>query len=226
MKSEELINLIESNEHLDITKFVIVQIGANDGLQDDLIRPIITKYKPKSYLVEPIVNNFNALVNNYSGYSNVSFFNYAISDIDGLKEMTTLDYDNNLPLWCKGLSTFDTSYNFFSGFGDVGLKQDFRNTELFREVEKKKFTVTVETKKLSTFLNQNNINLIDIFVTDTEGHDYIIFNQLDLDKYNPKYIIMETHTLGENTNDLIKNKLTQHGYTIISDSLDTIAFKL
>ena len=190
MTKEEIFNLLEKDYLSEIKDFTIIQIGANDGIQDDLIRPIITKYNPKSYLVEPIKEHFDALVLNYSEFSNISFFNFAISDTDGIKEMTTLKYNDSLPIWCKGLSTFDTSFNFFGGFGGLGLKEDMRNTPLYHQVKSLEVKVNVQTKTLSNFLNENYITSIDIFVTDTEGHDYIIFEQLDLEKYSPKFIII------------------------------------
>jgi FkbM family methyltransferase len=190
-----------------------------------LIRPIIIKYGLESHLVEPIKENFELLVKNYLNYSNVFLYNFAISDIDGFKEITTITYDESLPIWCKGLSTFDASYNFFSGFGGFKLKEDLRDTELFKIIDKKRNKVVVETKTLKSFLTEKNIDKIDIFITDTEGHDFIIFSQLDLVKYSPKYIIMETHTLSEETNKLIVDKLTHYNYSIIENGWDIIAIK-
>ena len=225
MNSEELLTLLENNFGDNIHEFVVLQIGSNDGVQDDLIRPLITKYNLKSHLVEPVEEFFQSLSNNYKNYSNVVCHNIAISDTDGLKEMSVIKYDNSMPIWCKGLSTFDESLNFFSGFGGLGLGEDLRNTEIYKQINKNKIKINVTTKKLETFLNENKINSLDVFVTDTEGHDFIIFNQLDLDKYSPKIIVMETHTLGEEINNLITDKLLKYGYSIIENSWDIIAIK-
>ena len=50
--------------------------------------------------------------------------------------MSVIKYDNSLPIWCKGLSTFDESLNFFSGFGGLGLGEDLRNTEIYKQINK------------------------------------------------------------------------------------------
>jgi FkbM family methyltransferase len=225
MNSEQLLTLLENNFGEKIHEFVVLQIGANDGIQDDLIRPLITKYNLKSHLVEPVKEFFESLSDNYKNYLNVVCHNIAISDMDGLKEMSIIKYDISMPIWCKGLSTFDESYNFFNGFGGLRFEQDLRNTDIYKQVSENKIKINVTTKKLETFLNENQINSLDVFVTDTEGHDFIIFNQLDLNKYFPKIIVMETHTLGEETNNLIIDKLLKHGYSIIENSWDTIAIK-
>jgi FkbM family methyltransferase len=223
MTKEELLILLENNFGDKLHDFVVLQIGANDGIQDDLVRPLITKYNLKSHLVEPILKYFQSLSHNYKDYSNVICHNIAISDIDGDKEMSVIKYNDTMPIWCKGLSTFDESYNFFSGFGGLGLVEDLKNTDVYKQVIENKIKINVTTKKLETFLNDNQINSLDIFITDTEGHDFIIFNQLDLTKYRPKVIIMETHTLGENVNNLITDKLLKHGYTILENSWDIVA---
>jgi FkbM family methyltransferase len=223
MTNEELLILLENNFGDKLHDFVVLQIGANDGIQDDLVRPLITKYNLKSHLVEPVLEYFQSLSHNYKDYSNVICYNIAISDIDGNKEMSVIKYNDTMSIWCKGLSTFDESYNFFSGFGGLGLAEDLKNTDVYKQVIENKIKINVTTKKLETFLNDNQINSLDIFITDTEGHDFIIFNQLDLTKYHPKVIIMETHTLGENVNNLITDKLLKHGYTILENSWDIVA---
>ena len=61
MNSEELLTLLENNFGDNIHEFVVLQIGSNDGVQDDLIRPLITKYNLKSHLVEPVEEFFQSL---------------------------------------------------------------------------------------------------------------------------------------------------------------------
>jgi hypothetical protein len=78
---------------------------------------------------------------------------------------------------------------------------------------------------LNTFLPENEIDSIDVFVTDAEGHDFIIFNQLDFSKYSPKFIILETHTLSQRDKNVIVKKLVDNGYDILESSWDTIAEK-
>ena len=207
MNNEHLLSLIENKYESEISNFTILQIGANDGIQDDLVRPLITKYNLKSHLVEPIKEHYENLLSNYRDFSNVKCHNLAISDIDGEKIMSTIQYDESLPIWCKGLSTFDITRNFLGGFGGYNLKDDLRNTDLFNKIKNTITEVSVSCKKLDTFLNENEIDSIDVFITDAEGHDFMIFNQLDLSKYSPKFIILESHTLSQIDKNLIIKKL-------------------
>lgn len=225
MNSERLLHLIENKYESELSNFTILQIGANDGVQDDLIRPLITKYNLKSHLVEPIKQHYQNLCSNYVDFTNVKCHNLAISDIDGEKIMTTIEYDESLPTWCKGLSTFDITRNFLSGFGGYQLKDDLRNSELFNKIKNSRTEIVVSTKTLDTFLSENKIDSIDVFVTDAEGHDFIIFNQLDFSKYSPKFIILETHTLSQRDKNVIVKKLVDNGYDILESSWDTVAEK-
>lgn len=225
MNSEYLLDLIENKYESELSNFSIVQIGANDGVQDDLIRPLITKYNLKSHLVEPIKEHYENLCSNYIDFSNVKCHNLAISDIDGEKIMSTIEYDESLPTWCKGLSTFDITRNFLGGFGGYQLKDDLRNTELFNKIQNSRTEIVVSCKTLDTFLNENEIKSIDVFITDAEGHDFIIFNQLDLSKYSPKFIILETHTLSQIDKNLIIKKLVDNSYEILENGWDTVAKK-
>jgi hypothetical protein len=225
MNSEHLLHLIENKYESELSNFTILQIGANDGVQDDLIRPLITKYNLKSHLVEPIKEHYQNLCSNYVDFTNVKCHNLAISDIDGEKIMTTIEYDESLPIWCKGLSTFDITRNFLSGFGGYQLKDDLRNSELFNKIKNSRTEIVVSTKTLDTFLSENKIDSIDVFVTDAEGHDFIIFNQLDFSKYSPKFIILETHTLSQRDKNVIVKKLVDNGYDILESSWDTVAEK-
>ena len=204
----------------------LIQIGANDGLQSDPFRQSIIDYKIDSYLLEPIPEFYNMLQNNYSKYKWVNCFNLAITTKNGDQEIEYVPKINGLPEWTQGLGTFDSTKNFLGeGKGGNGLNIDYSKTELYEEVKKNIKKITVKTNTLETFLSNQNINKIDFYLSDTEGFDWVIFNQLDLEKYIPKVIFIETHTLGEEQNLLIDKKLIKYGYTILDKTWDTIAIK-
>ncbi len=222
MNIKELINdLFENNNEINL-----LQIGANDGLQSDMFRDSIIEYKIKSHLLEPIPEFYNLLVKNYSNYNWVKCYNLAITTEDGKREIKYVPKINDLPEWTMGLGTFDAEKNFLgSGKGGNGLSIDYSSTELYKRVVNELRTIEVKTSTLNTFIIDNNIKDIDIYVSDTEGFDWIIFNQLDLKRFTPKIICMETHTLGDVENKLINDKLLEYGYDIIEKDWDTIAIK-
>jgi FkbM family methyltransferase len=224
MNFESLIQ--ECFPNLENKKLTLLQIGANDGLQSDPFRESIIKHQINSHLLEPIPEFYNMLVNNYSEYSWVKCYNLAITNTDGEDQIKYVPRIDGLPDWTQGLGTFDSSKNFLGeGKGGHGLSEDFSNTDIYQAVKNNIKHTTVKTHTLKTFIEKSNINQIDIYTSDTEGFDWVIFNQLDLDRFNPKIIFMETHTLGYEQNSLIDDKLTKYGYTILDKTWDTIAIK-
>jgi FkbM family methyltransferase len=204
----------------------LIQIGANDGLQSDPFREAIIKNKIKSYLLEPIPDFYNMLKNNYLSYEWVNCFNLAITTENGEQEITYVPKINGLPEWTQGLGTFDSNKNFLGeGKGGHNLNTDFSNTDLYKKVKENIKKIMVKTNTLETFLTDQGIQKLDFYLSDTEGYDWVIFNQLDLNKYKPKVIYMETHTLGEYENNMIDEKLIKNGYTILDKTWDTIAIK-
>ena len=222
-----LINIVSTYfPNMFSENLTLIQIGANDGLQSDPFRETIINNKINSYLLEPIPDFYNMLKHNYSNCDWVKCFNLAITTENGEQEITYVPKINGLPEWTQGLGTFNASKNFLGeGKGGRNLETDYSNTELYREVKENIKKIMVKTNTLETFLTDQGIQKIDFYLSDTEGYDWVIFNQLDLNKYQPKVIYMETHTLGEYENSMIDEKLIKNGYTILDKSWDTIAIK-
>jgi FkbM family methyltransferase len=203
---------------------VVVQIGANDGVQDDFVKDWIENNNVQAHLVEPIPVFYEQVSSLHADKDNVTCYNVAIHEHSGSATMTYVD-SPELPVFSKGLGTFDESKNGFSMSGNFGLRTDLRNNPTIIRIQELKQYITVPTITLPEFLSTNNIGKIDVFVTDTEGFDGIIFSQLDLEKYTPTWIIMETHTLTKEENQKIDDKLKRYGYDILEKGWDTIAKK-
>ena len=205
----------------------LLQVGANDGSQSDPVNGIINQYKIESNLLEPIPVYFNMLRNTYKHSSWVKCHNIAIHPDGGKQEMTWIPPNDALPVWCRGLNTFDTSKNCIkNGMGGYEGKEDHSGEYWYPIIKENEQKIVVNTMKLPDFLKTNSIETIDVFVTDCEGYDWIVFEQLDLDKYDPKLIFLETHTLGDEQNTLLDSKLKKYGYDIIDKGWNTVAIKI
>jgi FkbM family methyltransferase len=121
-------------------------------------------------------------------------FNYAIYDID--KDETTF----NVVL----------SNGWTAGFSAIELSDEIAN--VFKTNDKKVTQIKVPQKTLNTILQTelNHIKTIDILKIDIEGGELKCLHGLDLQKYNPKLILLENIT-----NDIkIKNYLENFGYIL------------
>ena len=100
----------------------VIQIGGNDGQQDDFVRKLIDTHDLSAYILEPIEEYFLELSKSYSDNKKVQTFNFAITETDGVQEINFIKCDLDSPLWLKGCSSFYEDRNVLSGWGGTGMK--------------------------------------------------------------------------------------------------------
>ena len=75
---------------------------------------------------------------------------------------------------------------------------------------------------LPILLDRNNVNVIDLLHIDTEGYDWNILSQLDLEKFTPKFIMFEHNHL---SSDALKNAFDflSDQYFLFKSGIDVLA---
>jgi FkbM family methyltransferase len=167
-------------------------------------------------LIEPVPYLFNELKDNYKQKQEknlVSFLNIAVSNKDDMLTLYIPSEKNNFPM-CPDYSTQLASVN-------PAHISDHVPWMIVDKIEVPCFT-------LNTILKNMETTAVDNLITDTEGHDYDILMNLDLDKIKPKTIRFEhyhmdgTFTTGEKYEALISH-LKNNGYTVTEkDRMDTL----
>ena len=180
----------------------VMNIGAMDGVMFDEMVGYTNMYNFKGVYVEPIPYLFEKLKNNIGG--NNFFENSAISDYNGTIKMMVIDQyaiDNGLVHPCfYGMSAVYPPKN--------GLGSEFDRPT----VEKYGKVVDVNCITFNTLLEKHNINHFDVVKIDAEGHDFNIFKQIDLGKYNPSVVRLEWINLSEEDQNKITNIFDKFGY--------------
>lgn len=148
----------------------LLSIGENDGKTfSNCYQLILNGWK--AHLVEP---NEKALIDLYichSNNANVNIYPIALSDTDGMIDLFVSDAHLGI---------------------DTGLLSTCNENEIKRWEGTQKFTKTiVESKKVYTFLNQNNISKIDFISIDAEGLDYYLLTQFDFNKLKTNLVCVE-----------------------------------
>jgi hypothetical protein len=161
-KPETLIKKLRNLINENVVNFV--QIGANDGVQHDLVN-LITTEKDYGYFLEPIDESFSKLLNNKKNYKNSFFFKKAILPdiIENLDSMNLL---------------FDCPDNMGASFGDINLSR----------IKEK---INVETINVENFIVENKLRELDFLFCAAESLDHLIVIDF-LKKLKPKVLRFKT----------------------------------
>ncbi len=201
--------------HLDY-----LQIGANEGdTQSDHIFNKITK-TTRAILIEPVPYFYNKLQQNYKSklngnVDNLIFLNIAISDKDDFITLYVPSPDNDFskfPEWISGIASSNPTHI------EKHLNAHNIDSSSFK-IDK----LNIKSYSFNSLIDQYKIDSVDNLHVDTEGHDYDILINLDLNKLKPKNIIFENKhmdgvsTKGDKYNKLL-NYFKENGYKVISEN--------
>ena len=193
--------------------FLFVQIGANDGISSDPIRPFVTRNKVRGIVVEPLKDIFAKLSENYRPYPNVKPVNVAVHataksiDIHRVDPARAAQVGN----WTHGIASINPKHHALSG-----TSADLMITE------------TVPCVTLSELLEQHGVGNFDLLQIDTEGYDREILRMIDFERHMPAIIrfehgmpdsIMSAAQFLECTDLLMKS-----GYYVVTEFYDAIAY--
>lgn len=185
-------------------KLFMINIGAMDGVLFDSMSGYASMYNSDVLYVEPMKPHFERLVKHKSDNPNNKFENSAISNYNGTITMKTIPIE----VVDEGLV-----HHAFYGMSVIDPSKNGMGSESDREVVEK-YAVDVEVNCITwnTLIEKHNINHFDAISVDTEGHDFVIFNQIDLNKFKPKLIRLEWCNMTDEEKNSVTKKLEDHGY--------------
>lgn len=196
-------------------KIIFVQIGGNDGVNDDPLYDFVTwnKNKVQGYILEPVLDYFNDLQKNYKHYPLIKTLNLAIHNTQ--KEMVIHRVDPQkssiLPKYSKGIASFNKAHH---------LNCKISSNDIVEEV--------VDCISLGEFLIDNKIENLDLLQIDTEGYDSEIILNINFDEIKPSIINFEYYipnTMSKETFDNILKVLRKNDYEIWQEINDVTAFQ-
>ncbi len=193
--------------------FTFVQIGAFDGIRNDIIRKFILKYKWKGVLVEPVKHLFDTLVNNYKGQDNLYFENSAIAEKNEIKDFYRIKQNS------------DNLAPYYEELGTLNPEILLKNKGVIPDIENYIISEKVRCIRFSDLLEKYNIKKVDLLQIDTEGYDYRIIKTIDFVSIEPKVIIYEHKHLTEGERIGCANLLKAKGYAVCRLGVDTLAYK-
>ena len=192
-----------------------VQVGSNDGLKLDPLRPHILARRWSGIMIEPLPYVFEQLEAAYRDHPRIILENVAVSDHDGTAELFYIpeSIDPSLPNWYDALGTFRK---------DVLLK----HSEFIPDIASRISSVDVPCLTFESICARNSVRAIDLVQIDTEGYDYEVIKLIDLERYAPKLLMYEHLHLSSADREECLNLLRAHGYEDISDTMDTVCLRV
>jgi len=190
-----------------------VQVGANDGVYSDPLRPYIISRGWRGVLIEPQTDVFERLRVNYAECSDrLVFENVAISSQRNLTlYLPPTDLGGRDPARAHSIVSSDIS---------VLARQIGMPKSHLRPVD-------VPATTLDALLLRHNITELDLLQIDAEGYDWDVLQTVDLDRVSPTLIQLETGHLGRTALAEMAEHLDLAGYLIYYGGIqgDTLAMK-
>jgi FkbM family methyltransferase len=179
--------------------FLVIQIGACDGLMADPIRAWIQKNHWRGVLVEPQKLEFEKLKRTYRNeLDRVVLENVAIADSEGIRTLYRVKDSELTADWKRGTAS------------------------LLHRPDAERFTPeVVQCITLETLLNRHQVSRIDLLQVDVEGYDFEIIKLIDFEKIRPRLIRYEHRHLRPGDKHACKALLARHGYQTLEMQFDT-----
>lgn len=193
-----------------------------DGKSFDSLYTTARKFHWRGLLVEPLRDMFERLKDNYDHDSRLIFENVAISDAIETRTINRVPLDavdsGLVPDWAAGISSFYTDRNAIGGLRTDPVEFARLRPHLVQE--------TVDCVPLSLLFERHSIDRIDVVQIDTEGHDYHVLKQIDLNIYKPYIIQFESYNLPHDELNASLEYLAKFGYRCDNDGMNIVATTL
>lgn len=193
---------------------VFVQIGANDGAQDDRLRPFVQGGRWRGVMVEPNPVAFARLRSRYREHPRIALENAAISTADG-----RLPFYELAPPPAGEAPELVGRYDLLGSLSrDALLALPF-----IRDAESRIVESEVDALTLRSLLSKHGLDRVDLLAIDTEGHDYQILKQVDFERARPRLIVYEHCLLDADDRRAGRELLERAGYGLLEEYFDTLA---
>lgn len=177
----------------------IVKIGANDGAAGDPIgQLLIRRPAMRCVFVEPVTHLLDRARNIWGNSSRFTYVNAAIND----GSPATFFYLD--PLAREQLPNLEIDPDQLGSFDRMHILKHPGSERLTPYIR----SMHVKGMTLDTLLRYAQVNSLDLLHIDTEGWDWKILSQLDLDRWHPAHILFEHIHLAEIDKNSARNYLS------------------
>jgi FkbM family methyltransferase len=192
-----------------------VEIGSNDGLQHDHLRPFILDREWRGLMVEPVPYIFARLERNYAGIDRVTLVNAAIAaGADG--ELPFFHLRDAPPEERAALP------DWYDGIGSFSRDAVLSHAPHMPDIAERIVEARVPAYTFDSLLERHGAPDPDLVVIDTEGYDAEIIASIDFDRHRPELLLYEHYHLDEPTRASTRASMSADGYQTVEEGFDTI----
>lgn len=183
-----------------LDQITLVQIGSNDGLHGDPFHDLIASHPQWRVLfVEPVPEPLHRLRATWGDGARFMYADVAVSSRAGSQQMTYLSEEVKalgqwIPDWVDQLASFTPGHveRHLPAIAAMN-PQTMEPSELEPYIR----TLTVRSVTVDQLLDEHAVVSVDVLHIDTEGHDWVILQQVDLARVTPSVILYEHKHLSE-----------------------------
>jgi FkbM family methyltransferase len=197
-----------------------VQVGANDGVRNDLLCPFLERSDPRGILIEPQTMPYQQLQARYGGRERLILVQAAIDNRTGARTLYRCREDlvvGEAAAFLSGLASFDRAQVV------AAYVRHARRLGLSEHPDRAIVGEAVPTLTLDAVLNDFGLDRCDLLVIDTEGHDFEIIRTIDFSRIRPLVLIYEHKHLGRADRLACWRLLRANGYRCAADWSNTLA---
>lgn len=138
---------------------IIIEAGASDGIDTQKFTELFPAVN--IYAFEPVKEQYEFLINKFSGRRNIRIYNSALSEISGAQKINV-----------------GKSVGYLGGMGSSSLLTPNLHKNWFPQVQFDEFEI-VNTLKLSEFMLEENIPFVDLLWLDVQGKELDILKEAE-----------------------------------------------
>jgi FkbM family methyltransferase len=190
--------------------FFFIQVGANDGCQEDPIFPFVERFGLRGLLLEPQPDLFKRLQQTYAHRDDVILVNAAIAAQDGKVGLHRVRADAGQEDWVSGIASFRK-------------ESLLTHRAALPQIETLIETIEVESISPESLKRAHGIKRFDLLQIDTEGFDYEVIKLFDIENNRPAVLHFEHRHLARAEWEECIAKLVRLGYLVSYTFEDTLA---
>lgn len=181
--------------------FVIVVVGAYDGIENDPISRFARSHPCRGVLLEPQPAVYDRLCANLAAFPNLQCVNAAIDEHSGERTMYSIRPGSGLPDWTEQIASFQREHV---------EKHESRASGLAKQI----VSQPIRTISFGDLIESHHLRHIDVLQIDAEGVDAQILQWFPFERIRPGLVHYEVAHMKADEERVVHERLETFGYRV------------